>query len=357
MAQIDLIWDFIVSSENRHWAIPTIVSVVLACVAGLWKITRPSTVHVPIAEKAEQPSSSILRVFVVFLQHLVTSLAQMGARAARILRKNLIQVWGVVSVSCKRAHDYVCYLIPGLPYVVRDAPVPTSDSLFFRMQESTTFYSERFAEAFPALREPRAYTNPKDIRRRLDRLLRTPLSAQNENGTGERIPIWWTRGMTDMHLSQCNWVKPGILLMDHAEIKITKVLAIPGVVYWQNFVYVECEPLPPTGLYASLDGEYGRLRRHPVSEEYAIYRYRRFTRAEYDDGAYERRGRMYSFQSPPQLRVRYLTPYNFLLVPIGSPVRSPGLERDLENHLNELLEGTASESQFVDWLLSLPRRH
>ena len=62
------------------------------------------------------------------------------------------------------------------------------------------------------------------------------------------------------------------------------------------------------------------------------------TRGEYDDGAALIDGELQDIHHRCELRVRHLTPYNFLIAPNGSPINNPAFDRTLVDRLNDILK-------------------
>jgi hypothetical protein len=219
------------------------------------------------------------------------------------------------------------------------------------------FFSERFADAFPAINGTTAYTRASDIAHRLDILLRAPLCGWDRGQPNGSVPIWWFRGIGNLHIYRWAHLKPRLSLMNNMELDIARIVAIPGVIYWQNFVYVECRALPQVGLYGWTAEDLRRKARDGHGyEEYAVYGHRIFNRQQYDDAGYEVRGRVRHFRHRPQLRIRHITPFNFVIAPDMSPVNQTALERELARRLRLCRENPAAVDQLAEWLLSLPRR-
>ena len=165
-------------------------------------------------------------------------------------------------------------------------PLTTTSS-----RDSTVFFSERFAAAFPGCRGLCEFGDPREALHWLDVLLQDPISAKIGNSTF--TPVWWFRGSRALHVNSYRRERvPFFRTVNFYfnEIEYYKMRRIVGVnegSYFRNFVYVEVDPMPPTGLYPvdvaqSIErlgcareeyGEYGRLWKHHV------------TREEYDDGA------------------------------------------------------------------------
>jgi hypothetical protein len=203
---------------------------------------------------------------------------------------------------------------------------------------STALFAERFAAAFPGVRGTSWHTEPADIAERLRVLLAEPLTF-----TGGGTPIWWWRG-GNLQIERFRKLSDGLFLMNVEELKIVKLAAVTGSTYQRNFVYVETAAMEPTGLYPNrmkdLDA---RLRQNGYDyEEYGLYRGETpVSRAHYDDGAMMIDGRLVDIYQETELRIRYTTPYNFVIAANGSPINNIEFDRPLEELLNLALEDDA----------------
>ncbi|WP_140987161.1 caspase family protein [Asticcacaulis tiandongensis] len=217
---------------------------------------------------------------------------------------------------------------------------------------STQFFDDRFRTAFPGVRSIRWFEQPDEIAERLGLLLRDPLNFD------ERTPVWWWRD-GNLQIEQFALQADGTYLMNHTELDIAKIAAVPGNLYWQSFVYVQCRAMPPSGAYVGVDE---RIQRHLDLWHYSFEEYGRVdsghavSREEYDDGGAEINGRVVNLQGRVQLRSRYLTPYNFLIAPIGSRINHPIFDKRLAELLNAILDDDANFTALIDEIGKLPRR-
>jgi hypothetical protein len=133
----------------------------------------------------------------------------------------------------------------------------------------------------------------------------------------------------------------------------------------RNFVYVQTLPEKSTGLYPPhaewlqdflqerLNKNYG----YYAYEEYALWEDKLITRQEYDDGAALVEGKPVRI-SGAELRLRYITPYNFILcggdhILISSEVN---VDMELTNLLDEILLGTKNINDLMDFVDNLPNK-
>lgn len=224
--------------------------------------------------------------------------------------------------------------------------------------ESTVFFYERFCSAFPGVRGIQWFENPDEAITRLSKLLRPPLSLTKDKHSGTLSPIWWWRD-GNLHIRKFDKVEDGIVLLDWFELKIDKVAAVNSGSYYQCFVYVQTSPLEPTGLYPRTEEEiqwcvdtFGYC-----PEEYGLFDNQfKVTRAEYDDGAAMINGELIDFEGNIELRIRHITPYNFIIAAQNSPINNSRFDQTLKQLMNNLIQGTTSLEQVEEAVSKLPKR-
>lgn len=224
----------------------------------------------------------------------------------------------------------------------------------FTAGSPTAFFAQRFASAFPGLRETTWFSKGEAVDR-LAILLAPPLTFSRSSNS-KLSPIWWLR-FGNSHIESFSILNRNTVLMDEKELLIDKIAAAYSADYKRLFVYVACSPMPPCGAYEwtpenlkQLIDDYGY-----VHEEYGLYRGTHIvSRAEYDDGATMLKGKIVQMDSDLELRVRYLTPYNFILVGHDSPINNNSFDSELEQHLNKLLTSPNQLEALVERVKSLP---
>ncbi len=215
-----------------------------------------------------------------------------------------------------------------------------------RMGTSTSFFAQRFASAFPGRRRISWFNEPDDIEQRMLALLKTPLAFP------DGMPVWYWRG-GNLQIESFRRLEPGLFLMDTDELKIARVAAIHGSTYKRHFVYVRCDAMPQTGLYhTSISDMDAAVRQSGYDyEEYGLVSGTiAVKRSEYDDGAAVIDGRLTDLRGKSELRVRYTTPYNFLIAANGSPINNSRFDDVLVQHLNEALGGEEEEAATIEKL-------
>ncbi len=230
-------------------------------------------------------------------------------------------------------------------------PAPVPDHARYA-GSSTEFFARRFARAFPGVRTIQWFDDPAAIRTRLLRLLEPPLTFNH--GT----PVWWWRG-GNLQIEEFSIQPDGLYLMDVTELDIRRIAAAPGRSPWRSFVYVEAAGLPPSGAYAP-DADSLRCSIENFGygyEEYGLVDGKHVvTRGEYDDGSAMINGELQDIHGRADLRVRYLTPYNFLIAANGSPINNSAFDETLAERLDGILKTGQGLDDLAAEIWRLPRR-
>ena len=186
---------------------------------------------------------------------------------------------------------------------------------------------------------------------RLCKLLEDPLDFKDTS------PIWWWRD-GNLHINSFKSIGNSLFLMDWYEYKISKIAAVNEGDYYQKFVYVETERMEPTGLYPASEDRIAYWVEHHgyCTEEYGLYKGEtKVTRAEYDDNAAIINGELVEMGGDVELRVRYVTPYNFVIAANGSPINNNRFDRKLRDLLNAMLINGESIDMLSKEVLKLPK--
>jgi predicted nucleotidyltransferase len=224
-----------------------------------------------------------------------------------------------------------------------------------RGRHSTVFFSDRFAQAFPGVRDIKWFDDEKDIAERLKRLLEPPLVYSD--GT----PVWWWRD-GNLHIEIFQHLSNRLYLMDVCELSVRRIAAVHPGPYYCDFVYVEVEAMPPTGLYEHTET---RIAEELSGNGYFGYYWEEYglvdgvhliKRAELDDGAAVINGDLQDIRGRNSLRVRYVTPYNFVIAAHGSPINNVAFDRRLKELLNAMLKGEDRLGDLQKEVLRLPKR-
>lgn len=234
--------------------------------------------------------------------------------------------------------------------------------------ESTVLFSMRMAKAFPGKRGLVEYTKISDIKRCLSNLLAEPLTySMNNKSRIFKDPIWWYRGGSSMHINVYRHLVGRRFLIGNDEILIKRLVAyVSPQRYYNQYVYIECAPDAPTGLYPKRDLSnypiYDNDMLYDVTEEYCIFRFglvcsKNITREEYDDGATCIMGRSVSISDKSELRVRHLAKYNFVIAAKGSVYNNQTFDLKSNSMLWQMIERTISNKEFNNFMLSFCKAH
>ncbi|MFA7222786.1 MAG: hypothetical protein WC148_04635 [Bacilli bacterium] len=215
----------------------------------------------------------------------------------------------------------------------------------------TVFYHYRFCEAFPGFNNGyKWFTKNKDINTRLSILLKHPTRFKKADGHGiTNDPVWWFRGSSAMPIDSIKIIGCNKILLNYDELKIEKIAAYRGRSYYQDFVYVQCLPDKPIGIY-NYDKEYMEeclKNNRNYTEDFGLYKGKILTRQEYDDGAAVIKGKPQSI-SGAELRTRFLTKYNFIIAAKYSPYNCDEFYKTSDGLFGGLLKSEVSFDDFIN---------
>ena len=145
--------------------------------------------------------------------------------------------------------------------------------------------------------------------------------------------------------------------MNENELQIKRIAVNIDQSYFMSFVYVEVEGEKQTGLYKFTQED---IERHKRSfgyswEEYGLYKDKAFNRQEHDDGSAVLNGKIISINES-ELRVRYLTDYNFIITSHQSPYNSPKFDLSKE-YFDGILCGTKSAQDLFEFLKAFRKNY
>lgn len=221
--------------------------------------------------------------------------------------------------------------------------------------EPTPFFAHRVGKAFPGVRGIKEFTDPKECVDRLEILLKHPL---NKSTQGMTDPIWWFRGGSNLDIEKFSRISPSKFLMNTDEIEVKRIIVYVSPHYFRRFVYVEAYPESSIGIYGDVNQQFvdemGR-KCGEYHEEYAVYEGHAITRAEFDDGAAEIDGKIVDITGKAETRIRYLTPYNFIICAKWNPLNENRYDKTIESILNGILRGVRSIDELVTLVEKAPR--
>ena len=221
---------------------------------------------------------------------------------------------------------------------------------------STSLFYQRMASAFPGERGITWFNDSKVAVKRLEILLKDPLRFSSGTIFHEADPIWWFRGGSALFINKFIKTSRNKVLINIEQLKIKRIAVYHGDSYYKDFVYVEVEEEKQTGLNKikpkDLENQinsYGFSR-----EEYGLIKNwlgwkTLIRREEYDDGATVIRGKVKDTLNA-ELRVRYISKYNFIIAAKGSPYNSSKFYRESKSYFDGILKGKIKTEDFFNYL-------
>ncbi len=218
-------------------------------------------------------------------------------------------------------------------------------------EHSTVFFLHRLTNAFPGQRGLIWY-DAKTAVQRLKILFKEPLKFKSEGHFGCMTdPIWWFRNGSDAFIDKFKVLSRTKVLIGHDELELKRIAVFISRTRSKSFIYVEAKGEKQTGLY---DYKPEDIKKHIEafgysSEEYGLLGNTAIRREEYDDGATTIKGKVVDATSA-DLRLRYLSDYNFIIVAKQSPYNSRKFRSESVNYFNDILIGKQTPEIFFDFL-------
>jgi len=226
-------------------------------------------------------------------------------------------------------------------------------------KESTVFFDDRFCDAFPGINFGGYtwFTSKKEIQDRLKILLAHPLKF--DKGAKEKIvlePIWWFRGSCASFIENFAILNRNKILINNQELIIEKIAVYRGRSYFENYVYVQCLPDKPTGIYDYEKNfletsfiEYGEYQ-----ETFGLFKNKVISNLEYYDGSAVINGKLQKVIGA-ELRTRTLLKYNFIIAAKFSPYNCYDFSKNSEEYFAKLLKNEIQFDNFVQWMRKFPK--
>jgi len=238
-----------------------------------------------------------------------------------------------------------------------------ADGVNWEVASSSTIFEIRLQNAFPGLRSIEKFDKEEAVNR-LQVLLHSPLGVETSLG-GQRLPFWWLRGISSAQIDRFEKTGAHRILLNYFDMDVDYIVAVRRFPEeGKNFVYVHVTPDQPTGLYEYRESwieEYLQFQLEHDSgyyyrEEYGLWNGRLIKREEYDDGAAIVDGTPTNITGA-ELRIRYITPYNFIICAGNHVLMSqlPLSDAAEKNNklLNEILLDKKGIGDLVDFIGSL----
>ena len=228
-------------------------------------------------------------------------------------------------------------------------------------EDSITFFSRRMARAFGGDRGLVEYTDPKEIAYRLSILLHQPLKFKKGLNGASTLPVWnfWcgsSEGVESFRILNRRKV-----LLNTNELRLKRMVVFrDSARLKQQYIYIETEEDKPTGLYEysySTIREMTELRGY-FDEEYAVFRKNRLVSRnikleEYDDGACVIGGKVCQTYGKAEPRVRYLTPFCFIMCAHAAPYNSHHFDRTSKEMLVKMRSYDITKEEFHQYMMTI----
>lgn len=224
------------------------------------------------------------------------------------------------------------------------------------------FFGSRLSKAFPGVRGLKWFGDPEDIVKRIEILLKEPLifDIHPGKGTGQCTPIWWFRGESSMFIDSFKALNKTKFILNQREFDIEKIAVYKDYANDdRSFIYLKTKSELGINFGENLDEKIKRQLSYNTysSQEYALYRGISISREEYDDGAATINGEIVELNGEAELRIKYLTPYNFIICAVSAVYNSGEGDRFFGQYLDGILLGGDDSNtleNFIKYFLTIP---
>ena len=273
--------------------------------------------------------------------------------------------WSFSKIDWRKSYQWIDKLLNKLLLVVFSYKTDSKDLAVKATEESTVFFARRMAEAFPGVRGVCEFSDRKEINKRLSILLQAPVKFEQGLDRADTDPVWFFRAGAAEDIQSFLRIGNNKVLMNTDELLIKRIVVYrDSGRYYGQYVYVEVEADKPCGCYSHNEDtmKYMVDKRGYYDEEFAVFKpswylpERKITRQEYDDGSAMVNGKPMRLHGRAELRLRYLTSYNFILAAKFSPFNCPEFDRTSGEYFKGMLNGTISVKQFDEYMMAFPKR-
>ena len=273
--------------------------------------------------------------------------------------------WSFSKIDWRKSYQWIDKLLNKLLLVVFSYKTDSKDLAIKATEESTVFFARRMAEAFPGVRGVCEFSDRKEINKRLSILLQAPLKFEQGLDRADTDPVWFFRAGAAEDIQSFLRIGNNKVLMNTDELLIKRIVVYrDSGRYYGQYVYVEVEADKPCGCYSHNEDtmKYMIDKRGYYDEEFAVFKpswylpERKITRQEYDDGSAMVHGKPMRLHGRAELRLRYLTSYNFILAAKFSPFNCHEFDRTSGEYFKGMLNGTISVKQFDEYMMVFPKR-
>lgn len=273
--------------------------------------------------------------------------------------------WSFSKIDWRKSYQWIDKLLNKLLLVVFSYKTDSKGLAIKATEESTVFFARRMAEAFPGVRGVCEFSDRKEINKRLSILLQAPLKFEQGLDRADTDPVWFFRAGAAEDIKSFLRIGNNKVLMNTDELLIKRIVVYrDSGRYYGQYVYVEVDADKPCGCYSHNEDtmKYMVDKRGYYDEEFAVFKpswylpERKITRQEYDDGSAMVNGKPMRLHGRAELRLRYLTSYNFILAAKFSPFNCHEFDRTSGEYFKGMLNGTISVKQFDEYMMVFPKR-
>lgn len=274
--------------------------------------------------------------------------------------------WTFSKIDWRKSYQWVDKLLNKLSSVEFSYKTNSKNQAFKATEASTVFFARRMAEAFPGVRGVREFSDRKEINKHLSILLQAPLKFEQGLDKADADPVWFFRAGAAEDILSFLRIGNNKVLMNTEELLIKRIVVYrDSGRYYGQYVYVEVEADKPCGCYSHNEDtmKYMVDTGGYYDEEFAVFKpswylpERKITRQEYDDGSAMVNGKPMRLHGRAELRLRYLTPYNFILAAKFSPFNCHEFDRTSGEYFKGMLKGSISVKQFDEYMMSFQKRN
>jgi len=226
-------------------------------------------------------------------------------------------------------------------------------------EHSDVLFYYRLTEAFPGQRGL-VWKDKNEAVKRLSIIFKEPFyfkrSANISNHSPEHDPFWWFRGTSSLPISSFKILRKNLVLINDYEFKIKSMAAHISDSRYLNFIYLDIEGDKPSGVYPN---DKKRIEEHIKSigyssERVGLYKGKYIKGEEFDDGAMFRNGKHINL-SEAELRIRYLSDFNLIIVPKASAFNSQEFDRLSEPYFKDVIKKKILPEKLIEFMKQYSR--
>lgn len=296
-------------------------------------------------------SNSIIQTFTEFYNFI-------GSEVKLKIWVIIIILLGSIVLNFKRTIEFIyeIYLKVKTKIIIKDDNV--ENNWMPDNKVGAIFFSNRLSMAFPGKRGMFTIDNPKVATKRLKIVLKEPLTFNIGADLQTKFtPIGLYRGHQNDSIKNFNILKNGIVLLNNREFRINRIIVNRSERYKHDFIFVEVTGLKQTGIY-NYNNDYVKeriLEKGYFDEEYAVvktkfYREIKVIREEFDDRSAIIRGKVKELDNP-ELRVRSLSNFNFLITSVNSPLNCREFDEKSNEYFKLLLHKKIQTEEFLNLII------